>query len=190
MDSELHTVVMQDLVARHQAGDKAALNTLIRRSEQRLERLARKMLGSFPVVKAHEETGDVCQNAVLRLSRALEAVTPGSVRDYYRLATEQIRRELLDLARRYRRRPTEALESDGAQAAPSESKDLEKWAALQQAVERLPAEEREVFGLTFYHGWTQVQIAELLRTSDRRVRKLWANACARLGREIGDPPGL
>src|SRR5262249_31686133 len=30
---------------------------------------------------------------------------------------------------------------------------LERWAAFHEAVETLPAEQREVVGLTFYHGW-------------------------------------
>jgi RNA polymerase sigma factor (sigma-70 family) len=188
MDSELHTAVLQDLVAKHQAGDKAAVNMLIVRSTDRLKRLAGKMLGSFPAVRAKEEADDVLQNALVRLTRSLESVTPNSMREYYGLATEHIRRELLDLARHHGRRPADPASAVGEAAAPTDTRDLDKWAALQQAVERLPAEEREVFGLTFYHGWTQVQIAELLQTSDKRVRKLWHQACARLGEEIGEPP--
>src|SRR6476646_8282920 len=102
MDSDLQTASLHDLVERHRAGDRAALNALIRRTAERLERLARKMLGSFPAVRAREQTGDVLQSALIRLTRALGEVTPASVRDYYRLAAEQLRRELLDLARRHR----------------------------------------------------------------------------------------
>jgi DNA-directed RNA polymerase specialized sigma24 family protein len=38
---------------------------------------------------------------------------------------------------------------------------------------RLPAQLHEVFSYTFYHGWTQNQIAELLGISERQVRRLW-----------------
>jgi DNA-directed RNA polymerase specialized sigma24 family protein len=101
MDSDLQTASLHDLVSRHRAGDRAALDVLIRRTGKRLERLARKMLGTFPAVQAREETDDVLQNALIRLTRALGSVTPASVRDYYRLAAEELRRELLDLARRH-----------------------------------------------------------------------------------------
>ena len=188
MDSDIKTATLHDLVVRHRAGDRTALNDLIRRTAERLERLARKMLGSFPAVRAREQTGDVLQNALIRLTRALGEVTPASVRDYYRLAAEQLRRELLDLARRHRRRPVGPL-AEGLPDAPAPGDaGLARWAALQEAVERLPAEEREVFGLTFYHGWTQVQIAELFQVSDRQVRRLWARACLRLNREVGEVP--
>lgn len=186
MDADLQTASLHDLVARHRAGDRAALDALIRRTAQRLQRLAGKMLGTFPRVRDRYQTADVLQNSLIRLIRALQTVTPASVRDYYRLAAEEIRRELLDLARHCRRRPSEPL--GAVQPGAPDDIGLARWAALQEAVERLPADEREVFGLTFYHGWTQAQIAELFQVSDRQVRRLWAQACVRLNREVGSVP--
>lgn len=186
MDSDLETASLHDLVERHRAGDRTAMDHLIRRTTQRLERLARKMLGTFPRVRDRYETADVFQSAVLRLMRALETVTPGSVRDYYGLAAEQVRRELLDLARQCRRRPADQL--GAAEPGAADEPGLARWAALHEAVERLPVEEREVFGLTFYHGWSQAQIAELLRVSDRQVRRWWGRAVVRLNRVVGEVP--
>jgi len=189
VDDDLNTESLHDLVSRHQAGDRAALDRLVRRTVGRLERLARKMLRGFPAVRAREQTGDILQSALLRLTRALRRVTPRSVRDYYRLAAEQIRRELYDLARRYSRRPVGELgDIDPAEPASDSADDLLRWAALQEAVERLPTDEREVFGLTFYHGWTQPRIAALLQISDRQVRRLWTAACLRLNEAIGGLP--
>jgi RNA polymerase sigma factor (sigma-70 family) len=189
VDDDLNTESLHDLVSRHQAGDRAALDRLVRRTVGRLERLARKMLRGFPAVRAREQTGDILQSALLRLTRALRRVTPRSVRDYYRLAAEQIRRELYDLARRYSRRPAGELgDIDPAEPASDSPDDLLRWAALQEAVERLPTDEREVFGLTFYHGWTQPRIAALLQISDRQVRRLWTAACLRLNEAIGGLP--
>jgi RNA polymerase sigma factor (sigma-70 family) len=189
VDDDLNTESLHDLVSRHQAGDRAALDRLVRRTVGRLERLARKMLRGFPAVRAREQTGDILQSALLRLTRALRRVTPRSVRDYYRLAAEQIRRELYDLARRYSRRPAGELgDIDPAEPASDSADDLLRWAALQEAVERLPTDEREVFGLTFYHGWTQPRIAALLQISDRQVRRLWTAACLRLNEAIGGLP--
>jgi len=189
VDDDLNTESLHDLVSRHQAGDRAALDRLVRRTVGRLERLARKMLRGFPAVRAREQTGDILQSALLRLTRALRRVTPRSVRDYYRLAAEQIRRELYDLARRYSRRPAGELgDIDPAEPASDSADDLSRWAALQEAVERLPTDEREVFGLTFYHGWTQPRIAALLQISDRQVRRLWTAACLRLNEAVGGLP--
>src|SRR4029077_21278671 len=96
------TVLLNALLARAQAGDSAARDDLIRRCSRRLELLTRKMLRDFPAVRRWEETGDVFQNAAVRLVRALNAVTPTSTREFFGLAAEQIRRELVDLARHYR----------------------------------------------------------------------------------------
>jgi DNA-directed RNA polymerase specialized sigma24 family protein len=52
-------------------------------------------------------------------------------------------------------------------------------------VERLPAEEREVFGLLFYHGWTQPQAAEVFGVSERTVNRRWLEAQVTLGRLLG-----
>ena len=108
-----------------------------------------------------------------------------------------MRRELLDLARSptVRRRAAEFRKSDdaglieGMPAAPDS--DFDRWARLHEAVEQLPADLREVFGLTLYHGWTQPEIAELLQISDRQVRRLWAEACHKLHSALnGDLPDL
>ena len=56
---------------------------------------------------------------------------------------------------------------------------------------RLPAAEREVVGLIFYHGWTQVQVAEMLGITERTVRRYWQRSLAKLKYSLkGEPPGL
>ena len=66
-----------------------------------------------------------------------------------------------------------------------DSGELEMWRRFHEAVERLPAEEREVVGLAFYHGWTHARIAELLQTSERTVRRHWQSAGLRLNEALG-----
>jgi RNA polymerase sigma-70 factor (ECF subfamily) len=193
MSSELSTTSLHELLSRFQGGDAAALDELIRRTAERLERLARKMLRGFPLVRGHEQTGDVLQNALVRLARSLRDVRPPSTASFFSLAAEQIRRELLDLARYYRRRsPVDQLLPPEAPdpPVPNTAEDLDRWQSLHEAVERLPAELREVFGLTFYHDWTQDQIAELWGVSPRQVRRLWRDACLRLHEMLGEklPP--
>src|SRR5262249_18329717 len=61
----------------------------------------RKLLHDHPGVRRWSQTDDVLHGALLRLLRALDEVRPASVRDFFALTTEEIRRELLDLARHY-----------------------------------------------------------------------------------------
>jgi RNA polymerase sigma factor (sigma-70 family) len=185
---ELHTTTLRDLIARFQAGENSALDSLIRRTQERLEQFARRMLGGFPGVRAREQAEDVLQNALIRLTRALRQEIPQSVEDFFGLATLHIRRELLDLARGHARRPTVPLANDPPEREGDDPTELDRWAALHEAAGSLPVELGQVFACTFYHGWTQNQIAELLGISDRQVRRLWVEACLRLKAAVGDLP--
>jgi RNA polymerase sigma-70 factor (ECF subfamily) len=181
-----------------QAGDRSAADHLLRSAGDRLERLARNMLRGFPGACRMADTGDVLQDATLRLLRALREVRPSNTREFFGLAAEQMRRELLDLARHlYGPRGEGANHASvsglaAAEAAafdpPDRAEDtaqLERWCAFHEAVYHLPAEEREVVGLVFYHGWTQSQIAELFQVDVRTIRRRWQSACLRLSEQVG-----
>jgi RNA polymerase sigma-70 factor (ECF subfamily) len=190
-DSLLHTTQLRRWVARIRAGDLSAREEMLRATYARLERLARKMLRRFPTVGRCEQTGDLLHNAVPRLLRALRDVEPTSVRDFFGLAAEQMRRELLDLARHYQTRRMEELRCTAdpersSLALPDppdmaeDPEELEKWCAFHEAVGRLPVEEREVVGLIYYHGWTQAEVAEHLHMSKRSVQRHWSAAMFKL----------
>jgi RNA polymerase sigma-70 factor (ECF subfamily) len=196
MTDEIDTLYLQECVQRWQGGDAAAADSLVRAVGQRLEHLTRKMLRNFPAVRASTETADVMQSSLLRLLNTLRQLQPQSTPHFFSLAAVHVRRELLDLARHFRRpsfaRPLAAA-SDAStngdpiqDAAQTEDKDLELWCRFHETVERLASEEREVVGLVFYHGWTQVQIAELLQVDERTVRRRWQSACLRLQALLGD----
>jgi RNA polymerase sigma-70 factor (ECF subfamily) len=182
-DASVHTTHLRRWVERIRAGDHAARDEMLRAIHDRLERLARKMLRRFPGVARWEQTGDLLQNALLRLLRALEAVEATSVRDFFGLAAEQMRRELLDLARRYQARRAAGASSAAAPepATPADDPaELERWCAFHQAVGRLPPEQRDVVSLIYYHGWTQAEVAEHLGVARRSVQRYWASALVTL----------
>jgi RNA polymerase sigma-70 factor (ECF subfamily) len=196
-DALLDTLRLQRCVERWQAGDRDAADELLRVCSARLERLARLMLRGFPNVRAWAETLDVLQGSLVRLLHTLHNLRPESTRHFFNLAAEHVRRELLDLARRFAAdrfarltlaSPTDDSHAPGlAQAADraDDGEELERWQRFHEAVEQLPAEEREVVGLVFYHGWTQAQIAQLFAVDERTVRRRWQSACLGLNRRIG-----
>src|SRR5262249_52439554 len=159
--NELGTTSLRELIVRFQSGEISALDTLIRRTEQRLEQFARRMLAGFPKVRAREETDDVLQSALVRLTRALREQTPQSVRDFFTRAAVQTRRELPDLARSNASRQAERLEHDPPERA-EDSAELDRWTRLHEAVEKLPEELQDVFSYRFYHDWPQAEIAAIL----------------------------
>jgi RNA polymerase sigma factor (sigma-70 family) len=197
-DDSLDTVRLHQCVMRWQGGDTEAANTLVRLVCQRLEHMTRKMLSRFPNVHACTETVDVLQGSLLRLLNALRQIKPESTRHFFNLAAVQVRRELLDLARHFDRsafaRPGPAGDdSDGADQSPVDAaqaatpdNDLDMWCRFHEAVDSLPSEEREVVGLVFYQGWTQVQIAKLFEVDERTIRRRWQSACVRLNQLMGD----
>jgi RNA polymerase sigma-70 factor (ECF subfamily) len=191
----MQTLQMNDWLRRWRAGDAQANEELLRAAYPRLEALARSMLRGFPAVRRLNDTGDVLHNAVLRLSRSLRQLDPlpASTREFFGLAAAEIRRELLDLARSLTTAKRRGELPPAGSGSPVHEAidprngpdDLEWWTAFHEAVERLPAEEREVVGLIFYHGWTQVQVAGLLDVSERTVARRWYGACLRLEKALG-----
>ena len=106
------TAALRDLIGAFQAGDGSAFDSLIRRTQDRLEEFARRKLGG-PGVRARERVEDVLRDAQIRLTRALGQEVPPPVGDFFGLADLHIRRELLDLARGEARHPTAQLGGEG-----------------------------------------------------------------------------
>jgi RNA polymerase sigma-70 factor (ECF subfamily) len=189
------SVELQKYVARWQAGDRAAADALLNATGVRLEKLARRMTRAFPNVRGLVDSGDVLQNSLLRLFRTLRKMSPRTTRDFFNLAAVHIRRELLDLARRCKGKgwvpldvPEDAPAAPRREPAATATDDFDLWVRFHEAVDRLPAEEREVVGLVFYHGWTQIRIAELFQVDERTIRRRWSTACERLRTlVVGDP---
>ena len=186
------TVEIQRCLDRLREGDPDARAELLSLAMDRLHRLAHNLLRDFPAVRRWEETDDVFQQAAMRLERALAAESPSSVSHFFRLAAMQIRRELIDLSRHYdgpegmgRHHHTDGQlrgDADSGRAAgdPAAATDgpatLAQWTEFHQAVERLPAEEREVFDLHFYGRLPLKDAAETLGISERTAKRRWRSA--------------
>jgi RNA polymerase sigma-70 factor (ECF subfamily) len=189
-----HTLQLSGLLDLMRAGDQTARQRIVEHACERLRGLSRKMLRRYPRVHRWEETDDVFVEAVTRLDRALWTVEPESPRHFYNLAATQIRRVLIDLARKHygpqglgSHHDTVARSPDG-EAPPryeradvsGEPSDLAEWSEFHEQVEVLPEEEREVFNLVWYEEMTQEEAAEVLGVTTRTVRRRWQEARYRL----------
>src|SRR5262249_55180455 len=152
-------------------------------------RLTARMFQDFVRLRQYEETADVLQNATLRLLRALEAVRPTSVAEFFRLAGRQIRRELIDLSRHHfgplgAGAHEQALAVEGETTTrpldvPAETHDpseLAQWREFHELIERLPQDERDVFDLLWYQELTQAEAAEILGVSIPTIKRRWLSA--------------
>ncbi|QEH38502.1 RNA polymerase sigma factor SigM [Aquisphaera giovannonii] len=185
-DGDARTTVLVNLLDRMRAGDRAAVDELVRAFQRRLAHLARKMLRRYPGVERWVEDDDVLQASLVRLLRALESVRPASTSAFFGLAAEQMRRELLDLARHFFG-PQGIGANHASRAGPDEVRcgadvpdprdgldgDLDRWTRFHEEVAKLPAEDRAVVDLLYYHGWKQAEAAELLGVHAKTVRRRW-----------------
>jgi RNA polymerase sigma-70 factor (ECF subfamily) len=194
------TAHLQRCLERLQAGDEAARKELLNGVCERLTQMTRTMLKDYRRLRRWEESGDVLQNALVRLDRALQQVTPATLRDFYRLATLQIRRELIDLARHHYgpegggRRHQSNLPSDSdasgqpayeAADASNGPDQLALWSEFHQQVQKLPPLEREVYDLIYYQGLKFTEAAAVLNVSARTVTRHWHAANLKLHDALG-----
>jgi RNA polymerase sigma-70 factor (ECF subfamily) len=199
--SEATTIRMQRCLDRLRAGDPAARRDLLGIASVRLRRLARKMLRADGRLRRWVESGDVLNDAVLRLSRALEAVAPETPREFFRLAALQVRRELVDLGRHHfgpcgaaahhqSIPPQEGIPGGAPAAADSpdcrdEPSALAAWAEMHEKAGALPEQQRETFDLVYYQGLSHAEVAALLGVSTKTVQRRWHAACLALHELMG-----
>ena len=191
------TDAMSQWLVRLHAGEPGARDRLIDCASERLDRLTRRMLDDFPRAGRREQAGDARREAMSRLDRAMEQGPPASVLDFLRLGAYQIRRELIDLARRYcgirARAPTST--------APSISRRTVRLTTARCSTRpRRPASRRdgppgpsstsrsrpsrtrssEAFDLLWYQGLTQAESAAVLGVDERTVQRRWQAARVRI----------
>lgn len=183
-------------------GDSQARERVIEHTCERLRLITRKMLRGSPRIHRWEETDDVFVAALTKLHRSLETVQPKSVRDFYNLATMQIRRVLIDMARRYygpeglgANYDTGGVESDDRNFTRLDQLDcgskplsLMEWTEFHRQVDLLPDEEREVFSVLWYAGLTQQEATQALGISERTLRRRWRSARVLLYQALGGTP--
>lgn len=202
-ESEGNTSQLQSLLDRASSGDDSAYGDLISRAADRLLRLTRKMLRSYPHLRRWEQTDDVFQRAAMRLYRSLGEVQPTTPREFFGLATTQIRRTLIDLARHHFGPHGQAahhhsdrgvLSGDdrnepvrNAAAPDGRPETLADWADFHVAVDGLPDDEKESFSLVWYGGLTQRDASELLGVAERTVLRRLHRARTLLARQLGYP---
>src|SRR5689334_21503414 len=154
----------EELVSRSIGGDVESFNQLVLRWERPIYALAYRVIGR------EEDARDVCQETFLRAFRAL-----GGFRGQakfsswlYRIALNLCR----DWIRRQRRAPVMQMPEDADAAelvgerGPVESiETLVAWrelsAVVEEAMKRLPEEQRTAIILKEYHGMTFQEIADL-----------------------------
>ncbi|HET6880802.1 MAG TPA: sigma-70 family RNA polymerase sigma factor [Pirellulales bacterium] len=191
-DSPGYTTRLQGLLDRWAKGDDTAIDEIIAHSQDRLRRMAHRMLAEKPLVGRWTQTNDVLQNALIRLHRALKKIKPDAKAAFTALAATQIRRELIDMARQlfgpegqgrhYQSDPGKA-DSDGHQrplyeaaVPPTDAIGLAEMVEFHQCVDKLADDEKVAFELIFYQGMSQAEVANLQAVSERTIKRRYRDA--------------
>ena len=186
---------IDNLLEAIQAGDDTAREELIRESQERLRRMASKMLKGFPgVARMAGQTEDVLQPVLFRLHGALEKKKFDTGRAFVAYAAQMIRHELLDLARKYRHEVAARLSNrpdakgrlpfdrlggpDPEVGVPAE---VEKWDRFHEAVDQLPEDEKQVIELRCYGQWSRQETAVIIGVEERTVTRRYGRAIEKLG---------
>jgi RNA polymerase sigma factor (sigma-70 family) len=162
------------------AGDSPAepiVRALLDRSVRRLHLLCATLLyRSYPRLTQpplNLQVDELLSAVTERLLKAMREARPQNVRQFFALANQHMRWELNDLARRLDQQPSVSELQEGAVPAPSSSASglTPNGRRMLEAVENLPEDEREAFGLVRVQGMTQSEAAELLGVSVATVKR-------------------
>jgi len=201
-------------IERLHRGDPAAKNDLLAYAQRQLVRMVQKMLhgeSGFAVVRRWEQTDDVVQGTLIRLSRTIDNLPIDSPRDFFKLAATNIRWQLKTLRDQYRADASHARHhhtdmpaalAEGHtpidQVLAGMAAPIDSFAAMSQfldAIETLTDDDREIIDLRLVHGLTRQEAADQLGITLATFKRRYADACDRLGEELGErghgaPPRL
>ncbi len=194
----------EELLARARTGEEGALGRLLERYRGYLTLLARMQVGRR--LRGKADPDDVVQEVFLEASRHFPQFRGTSEPELAAWLRRILATSLTRLLRRYlgtqardvqleRALEDELGESSRAlplalaapESTPSQRASLREQAVLlADALERLPADYREVLILRHFEELTFPQVAERMGRSLDSVEKLWARALARVRRAFGE----
>jgi RNA polymerase sigma-70 factor (ECF subfamily) len=177
------------------AGDQPAepiVRALLDRSVRRLQLLCTNLLYrkyrrlTLPPVNLEPE--ELLNAVVERLLQAMRSVHPQTVRQFFALVNQHMRWELNDVARRLDEQPTVVEVREDMAPAPASSGSVltPDGRRMLKAIDDLPGDEREVFGLLHVQGLTQAEAAEVLGVSVRTVQRRLNRSLLLLAEQLDD----
>jgi RNA polymerase sigma-70 factor (ECF subfamily) len=162
------------------AGESPAdpiVRALLERSVRRLHQLCATLLyRSYPrltLPPLNLQAEEMLSSVVERLLKALREARPKNVRQFFALASQHMRWELNDLARRLDDRSRAVELNDDLVPAPANSDTglTPNGRRMLEAIDSLPQDEREAFELVRIQGMTQNEAAQVLGVSAVTVKR-------------------
>ena len=168
------------------------IRALLDRSVRRLHHLCAALLyRSYPRLTRpplNLEVDEMLGAVVERLLKALREIRPRTVRQFFALASQHMRWELNDMARRLDEQPAAVeLRDESLPAPPSSDSGLTPdGRRILAAIEGLPEAEREAFDLVRIQGMSQPEAARVLGVSVMTVNRRLNRGLQLLAAALGD----
>jgi RNA polymerase sigma-70 factor (ECF subfamily) len=203
MDEECTTAVVQRYLDELacEAPAEPVVRALLDRAVRRLYHLCASLLyRSYPRLTRpplNLQADELLGAVVERLLKALCETRPRTVRQFFALASQHMRWELNDIARRLDQQPAVVELREGLVTTPgrSESGLTPDGRRMLEAIGRLPDAEREAFDLVRIQGLTQAEAAQILGVSVMTVNRRLNHGLQMLAEQLDDlrpdeaPPG-
>ena len=177
-------------------GDPAAepvVRELLERAAGRLRLLCASFLyKSYPRLTrppVNLETDELLGGVVAGLLTALRTTRPPTVRRFFALASQHMRWQLNDLARRLDERSAAvALAESGVAASPASTASClsPDGRRMLEVIEGLPEDEREIFDLVGIQGLTHAEAAAVVGVSEMTVQRRLNRARLLLAERLAD----
>src|SRR5215831_10395952 len=177
------------------AGDQPAepiVRALLDRSVRRLHQLCANLLyrqyRRLTLPPLNLQPDEMLDAVVERLLKAMRSVRPQTVRQFFALVNQHMRWELNDVARRLDEQPAAVELHHDMVPAPASSGSVltPEGRRILKAIDELPEDERDVFGLLHIQGLTQGEAAEVLGVSIRTVQRRLNRSLVLLAKQLDD----
>jgi RNA polymerase sigma factor (sigma-70 family) len=195
MNEERTSVVVQRYLDAL-AGDQPAepiVRALLDRSVRRLHLLCTNLLyrkyRRLTLPPLNLQPDEMLDAVVERLLKAMRSVRPQTVGQFFALVNQHMRWELNDVARRLDEQPTAVeIREDWVPGPPPSSGSVltPDGHRILKAIDELPEDEREAFGLVHIQGLSQGEAAEVLGVSVRTVQRRLNRSLLLLSKELDD----
>jgi len=167
---------------------RALLDRSVRRLQLVCSNLLYRSYQRLTLPPMNLQPDEMLSAVVERLLKAMNSVHPQTVRQFFALVNQHMRWELNDLARRLDEQPKAVELQEGMAPAPasSDSALTPVGRRMLDAIDKLPEDEREVFGLVRIQGLTQGEAAEILGVSAKTVQRRLNRSLLILAQELDD----
>lgn len=201
-----HSTTLQYWLGRHNAGDPAAMNELLRFSQDRVLDHIRARFRSFDRLRPYVDSQDVLVDVQAGIADAFRAEPVNDLMHFLRMTGRLARNRMVDLVRKYfgphgaGTHEMHRLTADGSgtpapdRADPTDPGPSPEEQALRaevdQVIAELPPEHRDLFDLLYYTRLSRAEAAEALGLALSTLDRRWVAAREALRDRYGNDPPL